>query len=102
MMAAPISKRAVTHGPLRALSPASYTANGERVEEGAHRSNLRQIAEDARIAGQSAVGQTADHDIAGKEPKAGGQSPWWRAPQLDSRPRRTVPSVLDYHAKTRR
>jgi hypothetical protein len=50
----------------------SYTANGERVEEGAHRSNLRQIAEDARIAGQSAVGQTADHDIARKEPKAGG------------------------------
>jgi hypothetical protein len=50
----------------------SYTANGERVEEVAHRSNLRQIAEDARIAGQSAVGQTADHDIAGEEPKAGG------------------------------
>jgi hypothetical protein len=50
----------------------SYTANGERVEDGAHRSNLRQIAEDARIAGQAAVGQTADHDIAGKKPKAGG------------------------------
>jgi hypothetical protein len=37
----------------------SYTTNGERVEEGAHRSNLRQIGEDVRIAGQAVVGPTA-------------------------------------------
>jgi hypothetical protein len=65
MMAAPIQEGDHPR-TVESLEPGkSYTANGERVEEGAHRSNLRQIAEDGRIAGQAASGQTADHDTPG-------------------------------------
>jgi hypothetical protein len=69
MMAAPISKQAITHAPLRACSPAKATQptasvlrKGRTVQTSGNRRG--------RIASRAVVGQTAHHDIAGKEPAA--------------------------------